>query len=577
MALDDWPRGEPSGAELLRRRERILQAVAAGRAEHDWCPLQLADSSGNVLHLRVSCDALKIDGVRVNVDATVQQEVADRLGALLLTPKLVDEIYRRSAKLPPSPQPITASVEGMIAHSGRVDQLARDRQARTPPALANVGKDWVLTKRLFTPENVSARKAANYGWLGTAVSKFPSVTGLPIIQNVGLVHSREHSDYCVAPETLILTADLRWVPASSLTPGEEIIGFDEKLSGQCRYRSASVLRTEIKKLECVEVITDQGSVVSSCDHRWVTKRPKLNKHLAAKRRESRKNRGLVKEGARKWKWMRSSDLEIGATIAMFDRPWKVDESREGGWMSGILDGEGWCSPPTGVGVGQKPGVILEAIINKLKSDGFNLSLSENGSGVVRVMATGSRASIRLLAMYRPKRLLPKARMLWEDTCALVGGRSQKIAQVKSVRHLGEREVVALQTTTKTLICNGFLSHNSQVARFVHRKAIWNEQPVDLADVYTGRAPGTALVSHEGPLPGARMPDAGATPPTPTGPPPSTKTPPGGTPAAPATKGRGLLVVGLVAGAAAGAGVAGPPGALVGGLAGLLFGQAARVA
>lgn len=315
MPLDDWPRGEPSGAELLRRRERILDAVASGRAEHEWCPLQLADSSGNVLHLRVSCDALKIDGVRVNVDATVQQQVADRLGALLLTPKLVDEIYRRSAKLPPSPQPITASVEGMIAHSGRVDQLARDRQARTPPALANVGKDWVITKRLFTPENVSARKAANYGWLGTEVSKFPSVTGLPIIQNIGLVHSRDHSDY------------------------------------------------------------------------------------------------------------------------------------------------------------------------------------------------------------------------------------------------------------------------SQQARFVHRKAIWNEQPVDLADVYIGRAPGTGLVSHEGALPGARMPDAGTTPPTPTGPPPSTKTPSGGTPAAGGTaaRGTGFLVAGLAAGAAAGAAVAGPPGAVVGGLAGLLFGQAARVA
>lgn len=191
MPLDDWPR--QAGAE---RSERILAAVKAGRYEHSWCPLELSDGQGT-LRLMVSCDALKVDGVRVNVDARTQQLIADHIGAVLLTPKLADEIYARAKKLAPKPQPITSSTQAMIDHSARVDAEV----TRVGGGLvADVGKDWVLAKSIFSQTARAARKAANYGWhvptqqyQGLRAER--SVTGGFVIQGVGTAHDSSHSDY----------------------------------------------------------------------------------------------------------------------------------------------------------------------------------------------------------------------------------------------------------------------------------------------------------------------------------------------------------------------------------------------
>lgn len=203
MALEGWPSGQGLQS-LLERARRIFQEVRRDNFEHDFCPLVLTDGGGNRLEVLVSCDALKIDGVRVNVDAFTQQEIADELGAVLLTPKLYDEIWRAAPgrnRMTPHPRVISTTTDAMIAHSADVDREAQAKGASAPPPIANVGKTWVLSSRLFTPGALDKNRAANYGWIGGPLASDTSVTGLPIIQSVGTHHTAGapgtagHTDY----------------------------------------------------------------------------------------------------------------------------------------------------------------------------------------------------------------------------------------------------------------------------------------------------------------------------------------------------------------------------------------------
>lgn len=197
MPLEGWP--AQAGDE---REEKILDAVRAGNYELSWCPLELNDGTGT-LRVLVSCDALKIDGVRVNVDATTQQQIADIIGAVLLTPKLADEIWKKTAprnRLDPRPQPITSSTAGMIAHSGRVDAEILQNGSSGGP-VADPGKDWVIVKSIFSQSARAARKAANYGWHVPdkpyqGLNPEGAVTpGLYVVQGVGTAHDSAHVDY----------------------------------------------------------------------------------------------------------------------------------------------------------------------------------------------------------------------------------------------------------------------------------------------------------------------------------------------------------------------------------------------
>ena len=58
-----------------------------------WTTLQV----GSRLKLAVMADALKLGGVRVGAGAGLAQQIADVLGAMLLTPKVLDLMYAARA------------------------------------------------------------------------------------------------------------------------------------------------------------------------------------------------------------------------------------------------------------------------------------------------------------------------------------------------------------------------------------------------------------------------------------------------------------------------------------------------
>jgi hypothetical protein len=262
------------------------------------------------------------------------------------------------------------------------------------------------------------------------------------------------ADYCLVPETRVLRSDLKWVEVGKLEEGEELVAFDEDLDGRkTRLRVSVVERVKRIRRPCLKVITDRGTVVASDEHGWV-----------CKKRSSRVSR--VRE------WVRTNELEIGDEIAFLCDPWEVDTTHEGGYLAGLFDGEGSLGSGrkngrrNTVSVSQKPGVVWDAIRDGLHRRGYEFNEYEKENGVQTLEMGVLDGGLRLVGSIRPARLLERARSLWEGRSTW--GKRSRPARVLRIEPVYDREggrtreVVAVQTSTRTLIAEGFLTHNSGI-------------------------------------------------------------------------------------------------------------------
>jgi len=200
---------------LQAREDYILAEVRAGRYEATLAPLYVQDKdTGTELTVWVYADALKVNGVRVNASASLQQRIADALECSLLTAKLADLIWlNRGYTLPPRNRAITSSTEAMIEHSRKIDALLpADLPLGT--IVSTVGKHWLIDNELKVG---SAEDAVNYGWhfeglsyLGMKGEAIASLVKDPktkqylrLIQGRGFRHGRKHTDYS---QTVILVS-----------------------------------------------------------------------------------------------------------------------------------------------------------------------------------------------------------------------------------------------------------------------------------------------------------------------------------------------------------------------------------
>lgn len=259
--------------------------------------------------------------------------------------------------------------------------------------------------------------------------------------------------YCLAPGTLVLTANATWTPVENLIQGQKLVGFDEELRGYSpKYKTSEVQAVKRIKQPCYKITTDLGVVTASAEHAWVDR--------SLRRRTSSSSRYKSKEPSR---WIKSAELRVGDKIAFSAKPWEFDASYEAGWLGGLLDGEGYLSKTGILGYSQNLGDVAEEAKYVCKDFGINLSeFKKKGICNNYHFKGGLFENLRVLGLTRPVRLLLKASRLWEGK--RIWGPYAKRATVLSVEFLGEQEVIAVQTSTKTLIANGFLSHNSEVEK-----------------------------------------------------------------------------------------------------------------
>jgi hypothetical protein len=262
--------------------------------------------------------------------------------------------------------------------------------------------------------------------------------------------------YCPAPDELVLTGDLRWVPAGDLAVGDLLLGFDEELtqrgSGGNRRRrfrpsvvkTACAVKRRLLRLE----MSDGSTVRSSAEHPWL---------VATK--QSRNQKWMTTEQIAK-------DISAGKRryLHKFVEPWRQETSRDAGWIAGIADGEGYVSisDRKGIqfGMAQNPGLVLDEMTRVMHSLGFTANRYTN-------VGTASVINLQLRGGWREiARFLGSFRLLSKFVAALVGGEFAKQLSGKVPLQIvrswdeGDQWVAGIETSTRTYLCNGYGAHNS---------------------------------------------------------------------------------------------------------------------
>lgn len=265
--------------------------------------------------------------------------------------------------------------------------------------------------------------------------------------------------YCVTPDTRVLTANLEWRPIGSLHPGDVLVGVDETPTvtrgkhARRNYVPSTILSTHRRRTDCLRVrLVDGRHVTCSMDHQWLTKYPEPTNTP--------------------YRWRKAYQLAPGWRIATPLDPWETAETYDAGWLAGIIDGEG-CLRDTRdnacqVQIAQKPGVVLDRIHEVLRALHIPFTgrvRTDNSVAVVEIAVR--RHVLRLLGSVRPVRLL--AKFVWEGLSTF----SRKLpmdVEIESIEPVGEREVVTLETTSKTYIAEGMISHNCEDLDY-HRRLL----------------------------------------------------------------------------------------------------------
>lgn len=194
--------------DIPKREAQILDAVSQGNFEAQWSEVTSIDGDNTAI-FRVMSDALKVEGVRVNVSATLEQEIADLLYSSMLTAKLADLIFvQAQIVLPPMNRVYTSSSEAMVDQSTKLEEAITTAGWKPGLIVSTVGKHWILDNNIADGRLLHGTQVAcNYGWhfRGSFLGQTweACATGLwddqgkviRVVQGRGTRHNRAHADY----------------------------------------------------------------------------------------------------------------------------------------------------------------------------------------------------------------------------------------------------------------------------------------------------------------------------------------------------------------------------------------------
>ena len=269
------------------------------------------------------------------------------------------------------------------------------------------------------------------------------------------------SPFCLSGDTPVLTEDLRWVRVDSLRLGDRLIGFDEfppgkNTGGNNRrtWQPAVVTETSVIRAPRYKMVMQSGkTIVCTGEHLWLCAPP------------------------RRTGWRKTKDIKPGDRIrALNSPPWSEDDSWEGGYLAGFFDAEGHLGGKYGhtqglssLGYGQNAGAVQVLVERLLKERGFQ-TRTKQGSGrsqdaqhVWSLINGGAAEMMRFLGTVRPERLLKSFPSKFYG--GAIHGAARAVDIVQSVEYLDDGEVIALGTSTNTLVADGLLSHNTKTGKF----------------------------------------------------------------------------------------------------------------
>lgn len=291
-----------------------------------------------------------------------------------------------------------------------------------------------------------------------------------IARGLALTHrfaSQINKRYCVPPESRVLTADLRWVPAGDLTVGDELIGFDAEPDGtkvkdrrrRRKCRGSRVLQTRGDLREIIRLDLEDGSSVrASAEHPWLIAWP------ASRNQKWRTAKGLLED---------VQERGINRSLLRYVEPWKAESGWEAGYLAGLFDGEGCVSFAQGglmtVTFAQRPGPVMDRMERALQRRGIRYSIRPSGNHSALNLAILGKwyDKAAVLGSLRPDRLNDKVaahiaanvmrpELQAKELVPIIGGASE-----------GLSEITALSTSSMTYFAEGFAAHNSVAEHAVY--------------------------------------------------------------------------------------------------------------
>lgn len=243
--------------------------------------------------------------------------------------------------------------------------------------------------------------------------------------------------YCLAPDHKVLTSDLRWVPLGDVKIADTLVGFEEfrTTDGGRRFIPSVVTSHEFSEDLLYQVVLEDGTVFKATkEHRWL---------------------GRSKQ-ASSLRWFETKNL-LGKRLPKLFDVWGSDTSYSSGWLSGLLDGEGWISSRSGlqVALAQNSGLVLDRIKSELESRSLQYSLGTVSGTCQRVNILGStKDKAELLGTVRPVRLLNEFKV------GMLGRiQAKDYLKVISVTPIGIQKIVKMATSSGTFLAEGFPHHN----------------------------------------------------------------------------------------------------------------------
>lgn len=284
---------------------------------------------------------------------------------------------------------------------------------------------------------------------------------------------------CLTPDALILTSELRWIKLGDIQVGQEILAFEESATTRKtsrRYEVGKVTFLERRLSPVYEVELMNGDKVkTTADHMWLARRGKTSGFQWMKTEDlwvnSRNLKGHRISGAFK--------EDVSSTVC---KPFKVvrqDKSYEAGWIAGMIDADGHITQQRcfdkrngsityglRVGISQSeayPDICenIERLLSEYSDNRITCRQDIKGASSIKqrvkcftYLITGTNVEkIEFLQKIRPNKL---SKLNLNNLGKM---RSQYDTQVKSISFVGEEEIIAMETSTRTFIANGYAMHN----------------------------------------------------------------------------------------------------------------------
>jgi len=268
-----------------------------------------------------------------------------------------------------------------------------------------------------------------------------------------VIYKAAQIGFCLSPDTKILTTNYEWKEIDSLLVGDGVIAVDEHSKGQSQGRKKRVgvieRKTEVFEGAFKLTLSNGVTLIATDRHRFLSK----------------------KRGATDTVWREVGDFRVGDTVRYFCDVWEKGDY-EDGWMGGMIDGEGSLRHKSGteLTIVQSEGAVFDRLVEYFRLKGYINRITKRGKNrkglgtkTVWDITTSNTAEIyKIIGQTRPSRFVNRTDW-WEGSG--IGRNKNGLAwlNVINIEPLGKRRMIDIQTSTKTFIAEGIVSHNSTAA------------------------------------------------------------------------------------------------------------------